>query len=166
MVLWGGWYSSVTLSNKSPAWFEKAPLWLHSVSPWGEHSYQIGQKNFNGAANGLWLDRREREIGGPCREWPGWGWECYDDGDGEGLGGFGFHLFREGRGDGPEDYPIYLQPLRGNCRGGTESFIAEFRLWGGHRGHHSKGILEHIVVGWMGAHLLLAVSGFSVVEVA
>lgn len=47
------------LGNKSRAWFEKALLWLHSVFPRGLHSSQIGQKNFNGATNGLWLDRRE-----------------------------------------------------------------------------------------------------------
>lgn len=37
---------------------------------------------------------------------------------------------------------------------------------GGHRGLHSKGISVPIVVGWIEAHLLLAVSGFSVAEVA
>ncbi len=48
----------------------------------------------------------------------------------------------------------------------TGGFIAEVRLQGGHRGVHSKGISVHIVVGWMEAHLLLAVSGLTVAQVA
>lgn len=68
-------------------------------------------------------------------------------------------------GDGAGDYPIYLQPVRGNWRGGQRVLLRRLGCYGGHRGLHSKGISVHIVVGWMEAHLLLAVSGFSAVEV-
>lgn len=62
-------------------------------------------------------------------------------------------------GDGPGDYPIYLQVLRGEVESRTGGFIAEVMLRWGHRGLHSKSIPIHIVVGGKQAYLLLAVSG-------
>ena len=69
---------------------------------------------------------RGREIGGPCWEWAEWGAKCCDGGD------LSF-IHPERGGDGPGDYPIYLQPLRVKWRGG-QGFIAEVRLRGGTQG--------------------------------
>lgn len=81
------------------------------------------------------------------------------------MGGLEFHPCRE-RGRWARRLPHLPATFEGKLERRTGGFIAEVRLQGGHRGLHSKGISVHIVVGWIGAHLLLAVSGFSVVEVA
>lgn len=142
--------------------FQKGLLWLHSVFPWGEHSSQIGQKNFNGAANGLRLDRRRsRGVGGPCRWRTEWGSKCY-------VGGWGlkFHPSRE-RGRWGSRLPHLPVTFKGELERSIEKgFSAAMRLWGGHRGLYSRGISVRMVVGWMEPQLLLAMSGFSVFQVA
>lgn len=82
------------------------------------------------------------------------------------MGGLEFHPSRE-RGRWARRLPHLPATFEGELERRTGGFIAEVRLrGGGHRGLHSKGISVHIVVGWMDAHLLLAVSGFSVTQVA
>lgn len=80
-------------------------------------------------------------------------------------GGLEFHPSRE-RGRWARRLPHLPATSEGELERRTGGFIAEVRLRGGHRGLHSKGISVRIVVGWMEAHLLLAVSGFSVAQVA
>lgn len=80
-------------------------------------------------------------------------------------GGVEFHPPRE-RGRWARRLPHLPATFEGEPQRRTGCFIAEVRLRGGHRGFHSKGISVHIVVGWVETHLLLAVSGFSVAQVA
>lgn len=83
----------------------------------------------------------------------------------DGRGGLEFHPSRE-RGRWAKRLPLLPATFEGELERRTGGFIAEVRLRGGHGGLHSKGISVHIVVGWKQAHLLLAISGFSVTQVA
>lgn len=79
--------------------------------------------------------------------------------------GLEFHPSRE-RGRWARRLPHLPACFEGGSGEQNRGFIAEVMLRWGHRGLHSRSIPIHIVLGGREAYLLLAVSGFSVTQVA